>query len=416
MPPVVVTAFAAQASGRIQAATYGRGAYEFVSGQTIEPPSASFAALSVAGTEGAGRARLTVNRTSAAGAASVDYATSDGTASERGDYTTARGTLSFAPGEQSKTLDVLVSNDLFQEPAETFLVTLSNPVNLTLPPPGNVAAVTITSDDAAPGQSPVKWENFDAAFFVRQHYLDFLGREPDAAGLAHWTNQTVNCGNPSPGPEICRVNVSASFFLAIEFQETGYLAYKTHKAAFGNLPGKPVPVTFLTMLSDSRRLGDGVEVGVGDWFARLQTNKAAYFDRFAASPAFAARYPASLSPAQFIDALNANAAGALSQPERDTLVAELANGVKTRAQVLRRVAEDGDLHAAETNRAFVLMQYFGYLRRDPDAVGFDGRPDPAFEGFNFWLTKLNDNNGNFVNAEMVKSFIISIEYGERFGH
>jgi photosystem II stability/assembly factor-like uncharacterized protein len=413
MPPVVVTAFAAQPSGRIQAATYGRGAYEFANNLGA-PPTVSFDALNVAGSETSGRARLTVRRTSGVGAASVDYATADGSATDRGDYTTARGTLSFASGETSKTIDILLSDDRYQEPTESFNVVLSNPVNLTLAQPGDTATVQITSDEQAPGQSPVKWENFDAAFFVRQHYLDFLGREPDADGLAHWTGQTTFCGNPNP--EICRVNVSASFFLAIEFQETSYLAYKTHKAAFGNLSGKPVPLTFLSMLSDSRRLGDGVEVGVGDWFARLQANKAAYFDRFAASTAFTTRYPPTMSHEQFVGALNANAGNALDAGERQTLVNELLSGAKTRAQALRRVAEDGDFHAAEQNRAFVLMQYFGYLRRDPDAVGFDGNPDPQFLGYNHWLTKLNEHNGNFVNAEMVRSFIISIEYGQRFGH
>ncbi|PYS98607.1 MAG: hypothetical protein DMF65_10195 [Acidobacteria bacterium] len=61
------------------------------------------------------------------------------------------------------------------------------------------------------------------------------------------------------------------------------------------------------------------------------------------------------------------------------------------------------------------MQYFGYLRRNPDDVGFDGKPDPTFSGFNFWLSKLDQFNGNFVQAEMVKAFITSIEYRQRFG-
>jgi hypothetical protein len=82
---------------------------------------------------------------------------------------------------------------------------------------------------------------------------------------------------------------------------------------------------------------------------------------------------------------------------------------------LRAVAEDADLARLEFNRAFVLMEYFGYLRRDPDAVGFDGQPDPAFEGFNFWLGKLNQHNGNYITAEMVRAFLSSIEYRQRFG-
>jgi hypothetical protein len=58
------------------------------------------------------------------------------------------------------------------------------------------------------------------------------------------------------------------------------------------------------------------------------------------------------------------------------------------------------------------MQYFGYLRRNP----FD--PPEAtgdFQGYNFWLNKLNQFNGNFVQAELVKAFISSVEYRHRFG-
>jgi hypothetical protein len=127
-------------------------------------------------------------------------------------------------------------------------------------------------------------------------------------------------------------------------------------------------------------------------------------------PRFTMAYPQSLTAAQFVDTLNQNAGGVLSQSERDRLVTELVSGAKTRAQVLRAVAEDADLAQQEFNKAFVLMQYFGYLRRNPDDA-----PDVDFTGYNFWLTKLNQFNGNFINAEMVKAFIVSTEYKQRFG-
>jgi hypothetical protein len=73
------------------------------------------------------------------------------------------------------------------------------------------------------------------------------------------------------------------------------------------------------------------------------------------------------------------------------------------------VAEDSDLNSAESNRAFVLMQYLGYLRRNPNDP-----QDTDYTGYDFWLTKLNQFNGTFVNAEMVKAFIISGEYRQRF--
>ena len=61
------------------------------------------------------------------------------------------------------------------------------------------------------------------------------------------------------------------------------------------------------------------------------------------------------------------------------------------------------------NETFVLMQYFGYLRRDPDSA-----PDSGFAGFNFWLGKLDDFGGDYGAAEMVKAFISSTEYRQRF--
>ncbi|MDQ3746267.1 MAG: S41 family peptidase [Acidobacteriota bacterium] len=175
-----------------------------------------------------------------------------------------------------------------------------------------------------------------------------------------------------------------------------------------------MPVTRAELFADARRLDEGVVVNSPGWEQALENNKVSYFDQFANSPRFAAAYPPTLSNGQFVDALNANAGGARSSNERDALVAALDSSTKTRAQALRAVVEDSDFAAGESNRAFVLMQYFGYLRRDPDAAGFDSQPDPTFNGYNFWLSKLEQFGGNFVAAEMVKAFVSSIEYRARF--
>jgi hypothetical protein len=100
----------------------------------------------------------------------------------------------------------------------------------------------------------------------------------------------------------------------------------------------------------------------------------------------------------------------LTPAERDTLVTALTNGTRTRGRVLREVAENQTLSSAEFNRAFVLMQFFGYLRRNPNDP-----QDTDYAGYEFWLGKLDQFNGNFVNAEMVKAFITSSEYRQRFG-
>jgi hypothetical protein len=365
------------------------------------------------------RLDLTVTRSGdTSGAASVDYASMDGTASERSDYLAALGTLHFAAGESSKTIPVFIVDDRFGESSETFTVNLSNPVGCTLGPQTSFT-VSINSNEIVDGPNPVKDASFDTDFFVRQHYLDFFNREPDSSGLAFWKNEIDSC-TTAACREIKHINVSAAFFLSIEFQQTGYLVERLYKSAYGSGSGTstlggthqfPVPIVRLNeFLPDTQQIGQGVIVGVGNWQAQLETNKQTLIAEFVQRSRFLTAYPVSMTPAQFVDTLNTNAGGVLSQAERDQLVSDLNGGTKTRAQVLRAVAEDSDLFAAETNRAFVLAQFFGYLRRNPN-----DSPDSNYTGYDFWLTKLNQFNGNFVNAEMVKAFIQSTEYQGRFG-
>jgi hypothetical protein len=131
-------------------------------------------------------------------------------------------------------------------------------------------------------------------------------------------------------------------------------------------------------------------------------------------PRFATAYPTTLTPSAFVDALFAHAGVTPSGTDRDDAINEFGAapntaGLAARGRVLRRVAEISTLRTNESNRAFVLMQYFGYLRRNPDAA-----QDTDHSGYEFWLTKLNQFNGNFIDAEMVKAFISSIEYRKKF--
>ena len=272
-----------------------------------------------------------------------------------------------------------------------------------------MATLEITDDAHEPASNPID----DSGRFVRQHYADFLNREPDAPGLAFWTSEIEQCGADEQCKEVKRVNVSAAFFLSIEFQQTGYLVYRLDKVAFGNISAvRPVPLTLAEFLSDTQGIGQGVVVGATGWEERLEANKRSFIDAFVLRTRFTSRYPNSTAPEAFVDSLNANAGGALSQEERDALVADMKGGAKTRAHVLRAVAENANVVRRESNQAFVLMQYFGYLRRDPDAA-----PEPGlnFNGYAFWLGMLNEFNGNYIAAEMVKAFISSDEYRKRFG-
>jgi hypothetical protein len=210
-----------------------------------------------------------------------------------------------------------------------------------------------------------------------------------------------------------RVNVSAAFFLSIEFRDTGYYAYRAYRAAFPDsnqrLRGFPL---YRELWRDAQQIGRNVVVGQGDWEQQLAANKQTYSLEFVQRPEFLIRYPQSLTAAQFVDNLNATAGSQLSPAERDQQVANLTaagNNAAGRAAVLAFVAEDTDFRSAEFNRVFVLMEYFGYMRRNP----FDA-PDADFTGYDFWLGKLNQFGGNYIQAEMVKTFISSDEYRQRF--
>jgi hypothetical protein len=270
--------------------------------------------------------------------------------------------------------------------------------------------ITLTAHVPLPRNATITANSInEPQFFVREHYLDFLNRNPDDPGLNFWTNNITQCGADSGCIEVKRINTSAAFFLSIEFQNTGYLVYRTYKVAYGNMLNKPVPINIQEFLPDTQLIGNGVVVNQGDWQAQLESNKQAYFNSFVMRDRFMTLYPSSISPEQFVDSLNSNSDSALSSDERNALVNDLRANAKTRAQVIRAVAEDSDLYRSEFNKAFVLMQYFGYLKRNPDDL-----PDSNFSGWMFWLNKLNEFNGNFVQAEMVKAFLASDEYQKRF--
>jgi hypothetical protein len=382
----------------------------------------SAAAYSV--TEGTPGVTVTINRTGNTSAATaVNYTTSDsaganncnvvnGSASSRCDYLATLGTLTFAAGEAVKTVTIPIVNDSYAEGTETLTFALSNATGGALGAPAS-ATITITDNDASNGTNPIDV----SSFFVRQHYIDFLNREPDGSGLAFWTDQIESCTPKPQCTEIRRINVSAAFFLSIEFQETGYLVYRVYKSAYGDIAGTPVPVRLIEFLPDTQQIGQGVVVGQPGADQLLENNKVAYALAFVTRSRFTTAYPTTLTPTQFVDNLFTNAAVTPSGADRNAAIGEFSGAGNTadnaaRGRALRRVAENSILKQQENNKAFVLMQYFGYMRRnpnDPPEASLD------FGGYNFWLGKLNQFNGNFVDAEMVKAFIVSGEYRQRFG-
>jgi len=218
---------------------------------------------------------------------------------------------------------------------------------------------------------------------VRQHYIDFLGREPDPGGAAGWEAVISNC--PAGDTTCDRIHVSSAFFRSAEFQGRGYSIYRFYPVAFGR---KPDYVEFIPDLAKvSGFLSD----------TELEAAKVAFITEFMSRPAFVTKYNG-LNDTQYVDTLLATAD--VTSPHRDFWIAALGNGTRTRATVLRDITESPEVYNKYFNQAFVVMQYFGYLRRDPDAFYLD------------WIQVL-DTTGDFRG--MVNGFMNSLEYRFRFG-
>ena len=230
----------------------------------------------------------------------------------------------------------------------------------------------------------------DVDFFVSQQYIDFLNRFPDQGGFDYWVGTFGSCGTNKACIDDRRIRVSANFFITQEFQETGSYIYRLYQGSLGVQP------TYSQFMPDRRQVIGG---------ASLEAQKAAFAEAWVQRPEFLAKYPASISNAQFVDALLATMKtgdGVDLSSQRDTYINAL-NGGSTRGQVTRQIIDNPTFVNAEYNKGFVLMQYFGYLRRDKDQGGYD-----------FWLNVVNNREVNNYLG-MVCAFVTSAEFQVRFG-
>lgn len=328
-------------------------------------------------------ASIVVTRTGpTTGTTTVNYATVNSTASDRNDYTPAFGTLTFAAGETSKTFTVSIVDDAIIETNENLAVTLSN-VNGAVISGNSSATITITDNDATNLVNPIDI----AQSFVRQQYLDFLSREPDQAGFDFWVNRITSCGADLNCVAMRRVEVSAAFFIEQEYQESAFFVYRLYRGALGRQP------RYREFIQDRARVVGG---------AQLEASRTALAEDFVMRDEFMRRYPASLTNTQFVNALFDSAGLTPFTTERQAQITVLNNG-GTRTQVVRNVIELQAFRTREFNPAFVLAQYFGYLRRDPDPAGYA-----------FWLDVINNRDPNNYRG-MVGAFVNSTEYRARFG-
>jgi predicted extracellular nuclease len=275
------------------------------------------------------------------------------------------------------TVSVMRANYVFSPGNRTFSLT------------GNRTDATFTATSSGDSVNPVDTPEY----FVRQQYLDVLGREPDEGGFNYWSDQINQCGGDSGCTSARRRAVAAAFFMEQEFQLTGSFVYGLYKGSLGRRPA------FAEYSSDRLQVIAG-----GD----LEAKKQAFAESFVARNEFTSRYQANLTAESFVDALIQNlrqSSGVDLGSQRDTLVGRYQSGVsmnQSRSFVLRDLSESDSFRNAEYNSAFVLTEYFAYLRRDPDP-----------EGFSFWLTVLNSSDaGNY--GGMVCGFINSMEYQRRF--
>lgn len=346
-----------------------------------------------------------------AGSSDVCSTLNSGLASSRCDFGEQLGTFIFAPQETQKTFIIPITQDSYAEGPETFTVALSkvNGAGATL---GEPSTATVTITDATTPLPPNV--NDDTTAFVRQQYRDFLNREADPEGLAFWTAEIDNCTPKPECTEVKRINASAAFFLSIEFQTTGNLVRSFYVAALDRPFTDNMPA-FEEFERDTQAVQRGVIVGVGDWEQILKNNRDAFMRDFVMRVEFLDLYPTTDTPTQYVDKLLVHARITPAATERDEMIAEFGGAATAadagaRGRALLRLTDDAVFRQREMNPSFVQMQFFGYLRRNPNDA-----PDNDFAGFDFWLHKLDTFGGNFIDAEMVKSFLLSDEYRRRFG-
>ncbi|HWT02466.1 MAG TPA: DUF4214 domain-containing protein, partial [Pyrinomonadaceae bacterium] len=358
------------------------------------PSTFSLGAPTYTASEGALRAKVTVTREGDTSApASVTYKTADpsaglagcgavtGHASNRCDYATAVGTLRFAAGETSREISVPLVNDAYSEGPESFTLSLSKPAGAKLA--GTTSAVVTINDDEADGAAAANPISSDE-FFVRQLYIDVLGREADEKGLAGWVAVLRKCGGSA---DCGRAAVASAFFQSEEFKLKGYFAYRLYSAALGR------GARYDEMAPDVARLSSSRDA------AELQLDKADLVADFMARAEFKDRYGSRTTPSDYVDALLL-ASGLPNHTQRKAWVRGLADGSLSRGDVLWQLAESEDVSAKFAGEAETVMQYHVFFKREADAGVANSLALPSQKPD---LLKL------------VSGFLNSEEYRQRFG-
>jgi hypothetical protein len=140
----------------------------------------------------------------------------------------------------------------------------------------------------------------------------------------------------------------------------------------------------------------------------LEASRTAFIAEFMSRPEFNALYGGLANAANaeaFVSKLERT--GNVTLANHAQLVSEMSSGARTAAQTLRAFIESPEVQNKFFYRGFVTMQYFGYLRRDPEQSGFEA-----------WVNVLTNGNGAVQPGDyrtLIFGFLHSFEYRNRFG-
>ena len=268
-----------------------------------------------------------------------------------------------------------------------------------------------------PGTNTVITIN-DFDFFVSQQYIDFLKRFPEPAGLQFYLD-TLNPNKIcQPSDVECiktlRGIVAANFFRSPEFQRKGSYVMYLYMVSLGQRPVTPAELTDTSKIDRphyTEFMADLAAISTPNNDPALtEQKKNALADAWMLRTEIQAKYGA-LSNANFVQTL-VNTAG-ITLSNQAQLVSDLNAGTKTRAQVLRAIAESTEVSDKFYKQAFVTMEYFGFLRRDPEDC--HGSPDPSQCGYIFHNNRFQLGfDPAVIENVIVRGFMESPEYLNRF--
>lgn len=242
----------------------------------------------------------------------------------------------------------------------------------------------------APAANPLT----DSNFFVRQQYIDFLGRAPEQEGFEAWVRTIDNC---LLGDKSCDdVQVSSGFYRSEEFSGRGYFVYRLYDATLGRIPHYDEFMNGMSRLSELTAT------------LSLDAAKAQLTREMMERPEFSSRFGTLEDSAHAEDFVRGlERAANVTVANHAQLVADRRNGASKPEDTVRGFVETPEVHEHFYIRGFVAMQYFGYLRREPEADGFKAWVDTITLGLN------GATPGDY--RVLINGFVHATEYRNRFG-